>query len=679
MANVRSITPNVPANFTPEMGNYKTLQPFRYWCQKVLPLVYDDSLSYYELLCKVVDYLNKTMEDVETLHGDVTDLHAAYEELQSYVNDYFSTLDVQEEINNKLDVMASNGTLLEIIAPTISESVRTWLQKNITQPTTPVIDKSLTVAGAGADAYQTGSLINSLFSPNNTALRKNLGSGTTFTDGYYLDSAGVTHVNADYSYSDYIEVEGRTLLSTAITGDDLFICAYTKDKEFVVGYYSNEPKSFNLLDNIKYIRYSLKTAIKYSLALINPLYLINEMLANYSYSGLYNKNITLLNDYCLKGYYCDHSNGKLHSNEKYMVSPFIRTINCNVVANTVFEINNEFFVCFYDKDKNYISGNFNTVINKTPENAYYFSYSVPINTSFNVVLTPKSTTLTVSKDGSKMFTSILSAVNYAYLLESKDNPITIIVYPGKYEEVLFIKGNHYISIVGVNRDTCILINESALYNNAPLRIQGACYIANMSFISTANKYISETGTGFKAWKTDVINGIKNPEWLGTIGAYAVHCDDTTNGEETTSLFYNCYMYSETLPAFGSGMQINNKIYLLNCDIISNIDADVYSKKLNNSQGALLVHGYFPTSGMSDPNQSLIVKNCNIKGINARCVNMYPSPNAPKASIEFIQNNFDNNHTSELDDLLSFTFDTKYIEQNSSGNNIEFFNKKLSQF
>jgi hypothetical protein len=109
MTNVRSITPNDPANFTPELGNYKTLQPFRYWCQKVLPLVYDDSLSYYELLCKVVDYLNKIMEDVETLHGDVTNLYTAYEQLQNYVNTYFSSLDVQEEINNKLDALIASG------------------------------------------------------------------------------------------------------------------------------------------------------------------------------------------------------------------------------------------------------------------------------------------------------------------------------------------------------------------------------------------------------------------------------------------------------------------------------------------------------------------------------------------------------------------------------------------
>ena len=119
MSDERTIKPNAPADFTPQLGDYKTLQPFRYWCQKVLPLVYDDSLSYYELLCKVVDYLNKAMEDVETLHGDVTSLHTAYTELQNYVNIYFSTLDVQVEINNKLDKMAESGVLGNILSKII--------------------------------------------------------------------------------------------------------------------------------------------------------------------------------------------------------------------------------------------------------------------------------------------------------------------------------------------------------------------------------------------------------------------------------------------------------------------------------------------------------------------------------------------------------------------------------
>lgn len=107
----RTITPNEPADFTPTREPQIPLRPFRYWCQKVLPLVYDDSLSYYELLCKVVDYLNKTMEDVTNMSGDIDNLLNAYKQLQEYVNNYFSTLDVQKEINNKLDDMAESGAL----------------------------------------------------------------------------------------------------------------------------------------------------------------------------------------------------------------------------------------------------------------------------------------------------------------------------------------------------------------------------------------------------------------------------------------------------------------------------------------------------------------------------------------------------------------------------------------
>lgn len=155
----RDIVKKDPANFTPTLGDYKDLQPFRFWCQKVLPLVYDDSLSYYELLCKVVDYLNKTMEDVGVLEGDVTGLHEAYKKLQGYVNDYFSTLDVQEEINNKLDSMASSGELTTLIEPLLPDLISNWLSENIT-PTSPVIDKTLTISGAGADSKIVGDKFN---------------------------------------------------------------------------------------------------------------------------------------------------------------------------------------------------------------------------------------------------------------------------------------------------------------------------------------------------------------------------------------------------------------------------------------------------------------------------------------------------------------------------------------
>lgn len=35
------------------------MKPLNFWCQKVLPLVYDDSLSYYEVLCKLTRKINE--------------------------------------------------------------------------------------------------------------------------------------------------------------------------------------------------------------------------------------------------------------------------------------------------------------------------------------------------------------------------------------------------------------------------------------------------------------------------------------------------------------------------------------------------------------------------------------------------------------------------------------------
>lgn len=103
------------ANFTPSLKGYSNVKPFRFWCQKVLPLVYDDSLSYYELLCKVVDYLNHVIDDLSATEDNVGDLLTAYNQLQDYVNNYFTNLDVQEEINNKLDAMFADGTIPTMI------------------------------------------------------------------------------------------------------------------------------------------------------------------------------------------------------------------------------------------------------------------------------------------------------------------------------------------------------------------------------------------------------------------------------------------------------------------------------------------------------------------------------------------------------------------------------------
>lgn len=599
----------------------------------------------------------------------------SYKELYEFVNTYFDNLDVQEEINNTLDKMAHDGTLLTIIKPTISNETTKWLAANIKNPTSPAVDTSLTVKGAAADAFMTGSLLSSLFSPNDNYFRENLGEGTTFTDGYYIDADGKVHKNLEYSYSDYIAVPPRTSLQIK-SGIDTFVCAYNENKEFIYGFYTNTNKAFDLLDDARFIRYSIVTSKKYIKAIINPMYTIQRELLTNFYTGAFSNTIILPQTIRIRGYYANWETGKLSRNANYFCSPYLRAVNGTIICNTTTSADNVFTVSFYDSDFNMLNSVFNKTVVPIPKNAYYFCFSKRIDTEYDVKIISNSTTLTVSKDNSKMFTSINAALNFAYAIESKENPITIIVFPGVYKEVLFIKGKHYVSLIGINKETCVIKNDTAHYNNAPLRIQGACYVANLTFISTADGYSSDTGNGHDAWKKDVLDGVSNPTWLTTLGSYAVHCDDVTNGESTTSLFENCYMYSETFPAFGAGMQLNNTIYLLNCDLLTSIDEDIYNANKLNSQGTLLCHGNYPTSPVAEPKQSLVVKDCRISGINSKCLNMYKSDNAPKANIIFINNTFANNHKNSVDDILTFTFDTQYINSSSHGNNVEFFNKTL---
>lgn len=76
----------VPANFDPILQKYDGIPYLRFWCQKVLPAVYDQSLSYYEVLCKLAAFLNKMLEELEKMQDNIDALHKAYKDLQDWVN-----------------------------------------------------------------------------------------------------------------------------------------------------------------------------------------------------------------------------------------------------------------------------------------------------------------------------------------------------------------------------------------------------------------------------------------------------------------------------------------------------------------------------------------------------------------------------------------------------------------
>lgn len=85
------------------------MSPFVTFCQKTIPLAFDESMSYMEALYALRKY-------IEGMTGAINTNAEALVKLQEYVEHYFDNLDVQEEINNKLDEMAESGQLADIIA-----------------------------------------------------------------------------------------------------------------------------------------------------------------------------------------------------------------------------------------------------------------------------------------------------------------------------------------------------------------------------------------------------------------------------------------------------------------------------------------------------------------------------------------------------------------------------------
>lgn len=61
---------------------------FQFWCYKVLPLVYDDSLSYYEILCKMVDYINNLIETDKLQNDEINKLKQEIQTVQNWIDNF---------------------------------------------------------------------------------------------------------------------------------------------------------------------------------------------------------------------------------------------------------------------------------------------------------------------------------------------------------------------------------------------------------------------------------------------------------------------------------------------------------------------------------------------------------------------------------------------------------------
>lgn len=105
-----------PDNHEQDLPPIQKQRHLFYWCQRVLPAVYDDSLSYYELLCKVIEYLNNTITIVNANADSTDEIRKDVEALQ----------DLVDELKEDMDGW-KNGDYIEYYI----DSLIKWIDKNL--------------------------------------------------------------------------------------------------------------------------------------------------------------------------------------------------------------------------------------------------------------------------------------------------------------------------------------------------------------------------------------------------------------------------------------------------------------------------------------------------------------------------------------------------------------------
>lgn len=288
-------------------------------------------------------------------------------------------------------------------------------------------------------------------------------------------------------------------------------------------------------------------------------------------------------------------------------------------------------------------------VNKKIQAEVYFSVVVPQtirdfaerafikSKKLESIATDFANTITVAKEGGN-YTTINAAVNAAN--DSIDNPVTILIYPGIYDEVVTPDGVRNLSFIGVNRDQCIIRDTSGKYANSPMRIGGNFTLANLTFIANeANRDPDWTPQGY--YKPE---GSDN--YVLDYPSYALHIDCDDNVDTAYGHIYNCTFYSECSHSIGIGLHNGQTLEIENCKIVRNTTDTDFTKFDYAYAGAMGAHS---TLNTNEEEQHLIIKNCEITNMSGnKAIQLYLYNAESPMKHTFINNVLsDKNGTSDV--------------------------------
>lgn len=277
-------------------------------CEKILPAVYDDSLSYYEVLCKltskcnqIIDEFNKVIDySDETLEKATEQANIAMEKATS-ANESAniatnmansSTESATSAMNSKTSANNSESKAKEYydgtkaLADSVSGSV--GISDSQTTPTTTWSSNKIDKKFSEINSDLTNFVLNSNI----------LGCVVTYP-GYYINFEGAITANNLFECTDYIEVPSKVNSVKALnyitieggqTKNDYAIALFDSNKTYIrtVLHSTSVPlgvEEYNLTDDTKYIRVTFAIADK------------SDALIVWNTKNIYNyKNVILLGD-----------------------------------------------------------------------------------------------------------------------------------------------------------------------------------------------------------------------------------------------------------------------------------------------------------------------------------------------------------------------------------------------
>ena len=130
MSNLENF-PNSPD--IPKIEGIKDPFAFQKFCIRIgaIPSSYTEAMTIEEQILYFINFLQNTVIPAVNINADtVNELIAQFTELYNYVHNYFDNLDVQEEINNKLNQMVEDGTLAQIINEQIFNELNEKVDNN---------------------------------------------------------------------------------------------------------------------------------------------------------------------------------------------------------------------------------------------------------------------------------------------------------------------------------------------------------------------------------------------------------------------------------------------------------------------------------------------------------------------------------------------------------------------